>query len=232
MNFNKYIIFSFTIILLLSCTSQPTAILEGEVFYISKTGRKDSLIYTSFYDNGKEKYIISIKNGIEHGPFLYRDKFGEIILRTTKVEGKLHGKSYSHASTGELEVINYFLKDSSFYGKNLLTGIEQINPILALRKDSVFVGDTITLQYRVPFYDEIAKDKLLYIFMADGVCCSGENLDYPIDSFPILGEKPKQIGLKMENKGSRMIYGFLANRQKGKEVNYNLFKKPITVYSK
>lgn len=220
----------FFLFSLLSCTFQGTEEINGELFYITKTETPDSLIYISYYENGKKKNFLSFKSGQEHGPFRHYSEDCYLKYEATHYKGELRGKTCVYDSEGGVTLMKYFLKDSMFYAKSFDTGIEQINPIITLTKDSIFVGDTISFQYRVPFFNEISVDKELYLFFRLESEKMEGTLFYPNDSLHITSKESKQIGIVIDKAGEQMIYGFLGNRSEKESINYDEYRKYITVY--
>jgi len=241
---------------LFSCNPIDEVSIDGEIYRITHTGTKDSLILHSYYENGKLKLIRSVKNGVDYGPFLLYDDTGILRSKSLIVNGKLEGKAMNYDSLGnlsqelefkngmkqgvqksfdvlgDLEEIKYYSKDSLFYSKSFVSDIEEITPILTIvSKDRIFVGDTLTLQYRLPNFDEICNNKKLFLFVSIDEVLPNSELGLPADSLLIKCSRPDQIGLKIEHVGQQIIYGFVADRGKN-IVDYKPYRKRIMVYKK
>lgn len=253
--FIKFFIFFVYFTSCLDDFSEDSIIVSsGETYYLQKVSKSQPFKYASFYDSGKVKIRCSVENGSLEGEFqIYHlngtistgifnkgkvegeligyDSLDNVILKEEYKDGVRYGYTRSYSQKGDVQLEAYYLKDSLFYAKSYIDRSEFITPILTVANDSLFVGDTLILQYRLPLYNKLSKDKKLCLFFGLGPTGPISNNEVSVDSVFFESSESKQIGLLVTKEGEQYIHGFIGAR--GDDyVDYNTFRKRIEVFSR
>ena len=238
--------------------SQEPFIVDGEEFFpVEEYVHNDVVNYESYYSNGEVKKSLTLRDNEADGLFSSFDSLGNTIRMEHYRMGVLQGERKVYDSRGSLQYLNnykdgkrdgyqisfdassdtisfnYCYKDSIIYssGNQKNSFKEQILPFIKLLKDTHQVSDTLAVGFGLPIDENLVKDKSLFLFLGiDEYKPAPANLLSPVDSIRLIANKFNWIGLKLEAKGPKMLYGYIGERGESTYKNYQVFRRKIEVH--